>query len=389
MSAWEERALNGEFGEGLRLALEIIVRVGEFCGAERLIEISHAHVSGISIFNIGEPGLQFLRDLVSKGAKVSTYTTANPSSLASSPLGAELYDEKVIEAQQEVLKCLEALGVDPRSYTCVPYVIRKPKLGEHLAWAESSAAIVANSVFGARTNREGGLLALAAAIAGRTYEAGMHLDENRVPTEVIDLRNLKMDSVLEASLAGLAVGKVTKGIPYVVTKQRLSFDVAWDRLLIKNFLASIATTSSSSLAIIEGLYPEKVFIDRSLERISIDRGEVLDALETSCKSSIALIGCPHLDGEELSLLAREIAKSPYARGVSMVIATVPRNIGAKYVEDAKQVLSSAGIELVVVECCCCVVSKLERLASTLCTPHGKALHYLPKLAGVEACPLRV
>ncbi len=388
LSKWEEKALSGELGEAIRIAMEIIVRVGEFCGAQKLVRVSHAHVSGVSIFNIGTYGLEFLEDLLRKGARTTVYTTANPASLAIASMGAELYPRDVVEAQRRIVRALISMGIDPQSFTCAPYLLRKPRLGEHLAWAESSAVIIANSVFGARTNREGGLLALAAAIVGRTYEAGMHLEENRVPTELIDARSIELDSVLDASLLGLAVGRATKGVPYIVASRRLDFENPWGRLLIKNLLASIATTSSCSLAIIEGVYPERVDTSSLVDRIAIDRKEIESVIEGPCSSSLALIGCPHVDGEELLEIARRIAKE-YRGVVNRVLVTLPSAVDKRFVDAAREVLESAGIEVVELPSCCLVVSDLRPLTPRISTPHGKALHYIPKLAGVEACAIRV
>ncbi|NPA96912.1 MAG: DUF521 domain-containing protein [Crenarchaeota archaeon] len=389
LTRWEERALAGEFGEALRLAMEIVVRVGEFCGAQKLIPVSHAHVSGVSIFNIGEYGLEFLEDLARRGARVSIYTTANPASIALSSVGATLYDKRVVDAQRRVVEALIRMGVEPRSFTCAPHLLREPSPREHLAWAESSAVILANSVFGARTNREGGLLALAAAIAGRTYEAGMHLDENRVPTEIIDARSIALESVLEASLLGLAIGSVTGGVPFVELSKPLRFEHPWSRLLLRNLLASIATTSSSPLAIVDGVYPERVELCSARERISIDVSELSRFLEGECRSSVALIGCPHMDCEELLELCRRISRSRYSRGIQRVLATIPQNLASECIDRARSILSARGIELVVAPSTCAVVSRLEPLSPEILTPHGKALHYIPKLAGVRACPMRV
>jgi len=154
-------------------------------------------------------------------------------------------------------------------------------------------------------------------------------------------------------------------------------------------LASIATTSSSPLAIIEGVYPERVDLSSVRERLSIDRSELERFLESECSSSVALIGCPHLDCEELLELCRRLVESPYSRGIQRVLATLPQNVASECIDRARELLSARGIELEVATSTCAVVSKLEPLAQDIYTPHGKALHYIPRLAGVRACPMRV
>ena len=98
------------------------------------------------------------------------------------------FSESFARRQQAVIEAYRQFGVRP-TCTCTPYLVgNAPGLGEHVAWAESSAVSYANSVLGARTNREGGPSALAAAITGRTAAYGLHLDENRRATLRVDVR---------------------------------------------------------------------------------------------------------------------------------------------------------------------------------------------------------
>ncbi|WP_457741713.1 aconitase X, partial [Thermococcus sp.] len=169
----EELILSGEYGYALQKAMEILVALGEVYGAERLIPIKSAQIAGVSYKNLGEAGLEFLRDFVKAGAKVSVYTTLNPAGIG---------NEEFMEKQKEVLELYRMMGIEVTS-TCTPYYgANLPKFGDHLAWSESSAVSFANSIIGARTNREGGPSSLASAIVGKTPEYGLHLDENRKAT---------------------------------------------------------------------------------------------------------------------------------------------------------------------------------------------------------------
>jgi len=144
----EERMLNGEYGEAERLAIRTIVKVGEALDAKKLIKVKHVHVSGISYHNIGDAGLEFIRDLARGKAKVKVLSTINPLAF-DLDLKASSLDLKFVEKQLEIISYLLNMGFTP-SFTCTPYVIRRPKLGEHLAWAESSAVAYANTVFGGK-----------------------------------------------------------------------------------------------------------------------------------------------------------------------------------------------------------------------------------------------
>src|SRR3989442_722929 len=167
-----------------RKAMQMLLAVGRRADAPRLMPITSAHVSGVWYKLIGYPGLEFLEDFA-RDARVSVPTTVNP-------LGTDLAQWQALgvppsfaEKQGRIASAYEAMGVR-RSFSCTPYLIGvRPTFGEHVAWAESSAVCFANSVLGARTNREGGPAALAAAIVGATPEHELHTDEGREPTAIV------------------------------------------------------------------------------------------------------------------------------------------------------------------------------------------------------------
>jgi len=388
LSRIEERMLSGEYGEVVEKAIRVVVKVGEALGAERLVEISHAHVSGISYFNIGDEGLELLEDLSNKGAKVGVYTTANPYSFA----GLALYkDKELVEKQVRIIGSLLKMGVDPNSFTCTPYKLRKPLIGEHLAWAESSAVIYANSVLGARTNREGGLVALMSALIGRTYYAGMHSMENRKASEVI-VALFDVDSILIASLLGLYIGGVSHRIPYIRARYSAENELLLD-IMLRSMLASIATTSDLPMAVLESVTPQHTYIIEKGETISVDIRE-LENMDMKCYSDTLLLGCPHITLHELEALLRDRHLDLLQKyGISKAIVTVPKydekhyDVVSRLIQKARERYS---IEVQILPGACAVVSNLKLLGfTTIATPHGKALHYLQNLAGVKPCAIRV
>ncbi|NAZ39364.1 MAG: DUF521 domain-containing protein, partial [Acidilobus sp.] len=163
----EERVLAGEEGWAKAKALEVVVKVGEALGAERLQPIVHAHASGVSYYNIGEPGRRLLEDLASSGARFSVPTTVNPIGFdldAPSSLTIAEIDNRLVEGQRAIVRALASMGAR-LTFTCTPYYIPDVSglsRGASVAWGESSAVVYANSVLGLRTNREGGPLALMA-----------------------------------------------------------------------------------------------------------------------------------------------------------------------------------------------------------------------------------
>ncbi len=370
--------------------MRVIVEVGEALGAEKLIPISHAHISGISVHNIGIEGVEFIEEMALKGARVSVYTTANPCSLAYLEKYRDAYGEKLHELQQRVVRALSMIGVDNRSYTCVPYVLRRPVIGEHLAWAESSAVIYANSILGARTNREGGPVALMAAIAGRTYYAGLHIDENRVPNVLVKVES-DVDSIAMASAVGLYIGEVISEIPLI--QVRLVADPVMKDVLIKSMLASIATTSSLAMVFLDGISPDlrrtRTGISQ-LEKLSVDLKEVKHYFEESC-SNVLLLGCPHLTAAEIRAIISKVVSAEQLKklGINKVMVAVPKLVemtGSSLYNEISGYFTKHGIELEFLPAVCPVVSDLRSVGlESVSTVHGKAWHYIPRLAGVKAC----
>src|SRR5439155_248597 len=172
----EQRGLRDDGTPAQRKAMQILLALSRLSEAERLVPITSAHVSGASYKMIGDPGLEFLEDFA-RDARVTVPTTVNP-------LGTDLRQWRDLgipaefaDKQERIARAYGSMGVRP-SFTCTPYLVgARPAFGEHVAWAESNAVCFANSVLGARTNREGGPSALAAAIVGATPDYGLHKDE--------------------------------------------------------------------------------------------------------------------------------------------------------------------------------------------------------------------
>ncbi|MCG7844749.1 MAG: aconitase X catalytic domain-containing protein, partial [Methanomassiliicoccales archaeon] len=200
----EQEMLAGKQGQGKRKAMELLVALGTIYGADRLIPITSAHLSGVSYKTIGEGGIEFLESMA-KDAHVVVPTTLNPMGMDAERWREMGVGEHFAERQLHIIELYRRMGVEVNC-TCTPYLLsNRPKVGDHIAWAESSALSFANSVLGARTNREGGPGALAAAIVGRTPNYGLHLDENRKATHVIEVdEGITKD---EWSLVGHAVGR--------------------------------------------------------------------------------------------------------------------------------------------------------------------------------------
>src|SRR6266705_935551 len=264
-----QRHLVEEGTDGQRKAMEILLTVGRLADAPRLVPITSAHVSGASYKMIGDPGLEFLEEFA-QSARVSVPTTVNP-------LGTDLAQWQELgvpatfaEKQARIARAYETMGVRP-SYSCTPYLLGvRPALGEHIAWAESSAVCFANSVLGARTNREGGPAALAAAIVGATPEYGLHADEGREPTVIVKVRTKPRG--IAYSLIGLVAGeRVGDGLPFFRGFHGTEGDLKWlgavladsclEVTLLEHRFGTVATPSGKGAYYLPSLSRQKVVFD--------------------------------------------------------------------------------------------------------------------------------
>jgi len=377
----EERSmLQGNQGEGVRKAMEIVVALGTIYGADDLVPVSHVQVSGVSYKNLGDAGLEFLREWAAQGARVRVPTTLNPAGMDLRHWRELGFPADFAAQQQAVLDAFTAMGIEA-TCTCTPYLVGyAPKLGDHIAWGESSAISFANSVLGARTNREGGPGALAAAIVGRTARYGLHLDENRAPTHLVDVR-CPVRSSSDWSALGYLVGKrVANGVPYLRGLDAAACDVT----NLKALGAAMAASGAVALYHIEGVTPEsnikyQISNTKEVSLESLDEGYA--ALNTSDSNSIDLvwIGCPHASLEEIEQIADRLDGK---RARSTLWITAAHQVR----DEAESRGLLARIEVAggrIVSDTCLVVAPVEALGfRSMATNSGKGAFYGPSHAHV-------
>lgn len=367
----QEKILAGEYGWARAKALEIIVKVGEALGADRLVEIRHAHVSGISYINIGEPGLRLLEELAEKGGRAAVYTTVNPGCV---DLAGEsrVVDNTFIRQQMLVNKALEKMGFKP-TYTCIPYLDRPPAPGERLSWGESNAVAMANSFYGAYTNREGGPLALASALTGYTYHAGLQVLENRTARVEVHVQWRPREH--EYSLIGLWIGRNIDVVP------KLVFDKPTSYSGLKLLFASAASTGSHGLVVIHGITPRGTYREEIVEKIVLERRDLGDIQHPETSGEIlGYIGCPHLHPLEVIRLAETVSKYSRVRDRCTLLVSIPLAY-KDYLKHEIMVLKNRGVDVTFGTCP--IVSRLARRYDLVLTNSGKALFYLEKLHGLK------
>jgi predicted aconitase len=245
--------LAGEDGAASQLAMRIVIAMAEATGAERLIDITRAHIDGCLYH--GPVGLRFAERLAEGGGSVKVPTTLNVSALdLLHPELVRLQEPARSQARRQ-MAAYEQMGCLP-TWTCAPYQLPdRPALGEQICWAESNAIVFANSVLGARTERYGDFMDICAALTGRVPAAGLHLDENRLATAVFRLRGFGPAAFEEEALYALlghVIGRRTgtsvpaiEGVPSNATEDQL-----------KAFGAAAASSGSVALAHVVGRTPE-------------------------------------------------------------------------------------------------------------------------------------
>jgi len=296
----EQKMLDGEDGEAARQSMEILMALGKIYGADKMIPVTSAQISGVSYKTIGDAGLEYLQEMVKAGAKVRIPAFLNPAGMDRAQWKEMKVPEGFARKQIEILDAYSAMGIS-MTCTCAPYQVGiRPKLGEHIAWSESSAVAFANSVLGARTNREGGPSALAAAICGVTPNYGLHLEENRLAEFVVDVE-ADLKSYSDFGAAGYFVGETTKGKNVAFAGIKSATETG-----LKGLGAAMAASGSNALFYVKGITPEYRVKDGT-EKITIGEKELAATREkigVKEKPQLITVGCPHASLEEIARVAK-------------------------------------------------------------------------------------
>jgi predicted aconitase len=300
----EQAILAGDQGPAAKKAMEILVALGTIYGAGNLVPVSSVQVAGVSYGNVGQAGLEFIREWAEEGARVKVPTALNPAGMDLEAWAEMGVPEEYARPQLELIEAFRAMGITI-SCSCTPYLLGvRPQFGEHIAWSESSAVSYANSVLGARTNREGGPSALASAITGRTANYGLHLDHNRKAQLLVDVK-CPVLSVADYGALGYLVGqKAGDSVPYF----RMSGGQKPGPDELKTLGAAMAASGAVALYHVEGVTPEADLagaLGRDLPAITIESlDEGYEALNGSGQDiDLVWIGCPHASLAEIERVA--------------------------------------------------------------------------------------
>ena len=382
----EQKMLDGEEGYAVQKSMEILTALGDIYGAKNLITVSSVQVAGVSYHNLGDAGLEFLNELAKDG-RVKVLTTLNPAGMDLENWQQLGISPEFAEKQNLLIDAFERMGILV-SCTCTPYLIGNlPLYGEHLAWSESSAVTFANSVIGAKTNREGGPSALAAAFVGKTPCYGLHLDENRIPDVHVQV-NAEIAKLSDWGALGYAIGKKAENkISYITGIKSVDLDE------LKSFCASVVTYGAKPLFYMKGVTPGTELQTQPKETVIIEQADIKNAYDNIndfvTDIELVCVGCPHCSVNEISKVAELLKGKKVAEGTEFWVAT-SRTV--KQLADKRgytQTIEASGAKFACDTCM--AVAPLKGRFKSLATTSAKGCFYSrqnnmkTKMGSIEEC----
>lgn len=319
----QEALLNGSRGDAVAKVMKTLVMYGEAFGAEKMVPVTSEKGHLVTSFGLKvmKPVYDLMDTLIEGNALSGQKFTVDPKPLdpnvPANPLEKLVFNKLMYSMQDNYDAQLRKLGiVDDKSYTCTCYmdeVGNKPKKGDVLSWAESSAVVYANSVLGAKCNRNSGIIELFGSIVGFVPYFGLLTDEGRKATWIVEVKTTKKP---EAQVLGSAIGmKVMEDVPYVKgLDQWLGTELTDDVCAyLKDFGAATASNGAVGLYHIDKLTPEaveqgeslitedaKVYVIDDAELLRVQNSYPVMWKKPEGKPQLCFVGCPHLSLAQLN-----------------------------------------------------------------------------------------
>jgi predicted aconitase len=310
--------------------------------------------------------------MADEGGQAQVLATLNPAGMDIESWQTLGIPPDFAEKQLRVIDAYARMGVQT-TCTCTPYLVGNlPGMGEHIAWSESSAVCYANAVLGARSNREGGPSALAAALTGRTPDYGLHRDENRRPGLTVHVEARLVENTDFGAL-GKAIGELiqaTKAVPYITGINSASLEQ------LKSFCASLATYGGAALFHIPGITPEADQHQMPGESMTITQAD-LDAANRSLSDAaeaevdFVSLGCPHLTLVEIARVAALLEGKQVTREFWITTARPVKQMADRL--GYTQIITAAGAKIAADTCC--VVAPIKGRFIALSADSAKACYY--------------
>ena len=370
LTSEEKDALNGKHGETLQIAYRILVATGEATDAEKLIPIKWAHLSGVNYNTIGDSGEQFLREL-SKDARVKVKATVNPMGIDFDHISEFNHiDDEFVKKQASIRDSYIRMGVEP-TFSCTPYdIFDLPEKNTQVSFAESNAAIFANSLGGLKTNKESAFSALASAITGKSPYSDLRKENIATPMTI----RMKMDnpSELDFGMLGFFAGKVGD------TSVNISGVSQPNRRSCKALCGGMGTS---------GTCAKFQFVDNEDEKSEkVDFGkeemnEVFDELNTAEKGDVITLGSPQLGLEELSDLSKMLKGKSFQKRC-MIFCSRAVQEQARTLDYINEIERAGGE--ILSDCCTCLTPLIDTTETDAVTTNSiKGAYYLKNSTGVD------
>lgn len=355
----EQDILAGKEGETKAKILQTLVEFGDLFGADKLVPVTTSgHL--VTSFGIGllKPVYRTMDEIINAGLKTPYPFTVDPrpidyQNVKCGVLDKLIFSKIMYSKQKHYEEQLSKIGLkNKNAFTCTCYldeVGNTPKFGDVLSWAESSAVVFANSVLGARCNRNSGMLDIFGALIGKVPNFGLLTDEGRKANWIIKLETTHLP---EAQILGSAIGmKVMEDVPYVQGLDKFLGTELNDDVIsyLKDFGAATASNGAVGLYHIENLTPEakkygekiinkdaKVYIidDAELERVY--KSYPVMWKKENAKPTLCFIGCPHLSFSQLNKWTEKIEENLSHSGRRKVcvrtVMTAAPDVVAKFKE---------------------------------------------------------
>ena len=322
LTAEQQAILNGSKGETMAKVMKTLVMYGETFGADKMVPVTSEYNHLVTSFGLKmmKPVFDLMQQLIDAGALSQQKFSVDPRPLDKNVpanfLMNFIFNNFMYSKQEDYEKQLNALGLmNQDAFSCACYLDQmgnKPKKGDVLSWAESSAVVYANSVLGARCNRNSGIMDIMGSIAGFVPHFGLLTDEGRKATWIVKIETTKKP---EAQLLGSAIGmKVMEDVPYVIGLDKWIGNELNDSACayLKDFGAATASNGAVGLYHIDGLTPEAVELSSSLitenAKVYVITDEELKRVQDNypvmwknaeAKPKLCFVGCPHMSMEQL------------------------------------------------------------------------------------------
>ena len=366
----EQSALNGEKGDTLQTAYRILVATGEATNAEKLVPVTWAHLSGVNYNTIGDSGEEFLRK-ISQDVKVKVKTTVNPMGFDFDHISEfDHINDDFIEKQKSIRDSYIRMGVEP-TFSCTPYDIYDlPEKDTQVSFAESNAAIFANSLGGLKTNKESAFSALASALTGKSPYSDLRKDETNSPLTI--RMKLENPNELDFGLLGFFAGKVAD------TSVNISGVTEPDRRSCKALCGGMGTS---------GTCAKFQFTDNEetdSEKIDFEKEEmnkIYDELNTTDKGDLITLGSPQLGLQELSDLSKMLKGKSFKKRCMIFCSRAIQN-QARSLEYTNEIERAGGE--ILSDCCTCLTPLIDTNETDAVTTNSvKGAYYLKNSTGVD------